>query len=170
MHAALNEHWPNARVQRCLVHLQRNIRKYVTTLVKNACWSGALGARAETYPAKTRMTRPLGRTPHRMEWAFLYLTKERSYRKTAPEVPSWVRETQQWWYTHQRLRSGYQVLRRAIDRGHLFTFLDKELQHLSVPLNNEWDRGWHELTNAAPVAPPPRYERGTSTRPRPVGW
>ena len=44
-----------------------------------------------------------------------------------------MRETQQWWYTHQRLRSGYQVLRRAIDRGHLFTFLDKELQHLSVP-------------------------------------
>ena len=37
-----------------------------------------------------------------IEWesAFLYLTKERSYRNTAPEVPSWVRETQQWWYTH----------------------------------------------------------------------
>lgn len=50
--------------------------------------------------------------------------KERSYRKTTAEVPSWVRATQQWWYTRERLRSRYQVLRRVIDRGHLFT-----LQH-----------------------------------------
>ena len=70
-----------------------------------------------------------------IEWegAFLHLTKERSYRKTTIEVPSWVRAGQQWWYTHQRLRSGYQVLRRVIDRGHLFTFLDKELAPLNVP-------------------------------------
>lgn len=134
MHAALNEHWPNARVQRCLVHLQRNIRKYVTTRSKTpagqALWGLALKlTRVKTADDAAAWSKLL------IEWesAFLYLTKERSYRKTAPEVPSWVRETQQWWYTHQRLRSGYQVLRRAIDRGHLFTFLDKELQHLSVP-------------------------------------
>ena len=36
MHAALKEHWPGARVQRCLVHLQRNVRKYVTTRSKTA--------------------------------------------------------------------------------------------------------------------------------------
>ena len=134
MHAALNKHWPNARVQRCLVHLQRNIRKYVTTRSKTpagqALWGLALKlTRVKTADDAAAWSKLL------IEWesAFLYLTKERSYRKTAPEVPSWVRETQQWWYTHQRLRSGYQVLRRAIDRGHLFTFLDKELQHLSVP-------------------------------------
>ena len=134
MHAALKEHWRNARVQRCLVHLQRNVRKYVTTRSKTpagkALWGLALKlTRVKTADDAAAWSKLL------IEWesAFLHLTKERSYRKTAPEVPSWVRETQQWWYTHQRLRSGYQVLRRAIDRGHLFTFLDKELQHLSVP-------------------------------------
>lgn len=34
MHAALKEHWPETRVQRCLVHLQRNVRKYTTTRSK----------------------------------------------------------------------------------------------------------------------------------------
>lgn len=134
MHAALKEHWPNARVQRCLVHLQRNVRKYVTTKSKTAAgkalWGLALRlTRVKTSDDAATWSKLL------IEWEseFLHLTKERSYRKTAAEVPSWVRATQQWWYTHQRLRSGYQVLRRVIDRGHLFTFLDKELQPLGVP-------------------------------------
>ncbi|SNU02394.1 MULE transposase domain-containing protein [Ruaniaceae bacterium KH17] len=46
MHAALAEHWPDTRVQRCLVHLQRNVRKYVTTRSKTsagkALWDLAL--------------------------------------------------------------------------------------------------------------------------------
>lgn len=134
MHAALKEHWPKARIQRCLVHLQRNIRKYVTTRSKTAAgkalWGLALKlTRVKTADDAAAWSKLL------IEWeaAFLHLTKERTYRKTAVEVPSWVRATQQWWYTHQRLRSGYQVLRRVIDRGHLFTFLDKELAQLEVP-------------------------------------
>lgn len=134
MHAALKEHWPNTRIQRCLVHLQRNIRKYVTTKSKTpagqALWGLALTlTRVKTQDDAAAWTKLL------IEWesAFLHLTKQRSYRKNTPEVPSWVRATQQWWYTHQRLRSGYQVLRRVIDRGHLFTFLDTDLAHLAVP-------------------------------------
>lgn len=134
MHAALRKHWPNARVQRCLVHLQRNVRKYVTTKSRTpagkALWGLALKlTRVKTADDAAAWSKLL------IEWEsmFLHLTKERSYRKSAPEVPSWVRAGQQWWYTHQRLRSGYHVLRRVIDRGHLFTFLDNELAHLNVP-------------------------------------
>lgn len=134
MHAALKEHWPETRIQRCLVHLQRNVRTYVTTKSRTpagkALWGLALKlTRVRTADEAATWSKLL------IEWegAFLHLTKERSYRKTTIEVPSWVRAGQQWWYTHQRLRSGYQVLRRVIDRGHLFTFLDKELAPLNVP-------------------------------------
>ena len=67
------------------------------------------------------------------EHEYLHLTKARTYRTHALEVPSWARPGQQWWYTHQRLRSGHQVLLRVIKRGHLFTFLDPKLDQLKVP-------------------------------------
>lgn len=134
MHAALKEHWPDTRVQRCLVHLQRNVRKYVTTRSKTvagkALWGLALKlTRVHAPDDAEAWTRLL------LAWEgeFLHLTKARTYRKHAAEVPSWARPGQQWWYTHQRLRSGHQVLRRVIRSGHLFTFLDPKLDGLKVP-------------------------------------
>lgn len=134
MHAALREHWPDTRVQRCLVHLQRNIRKYVTTRSKTtaskALWGLALTlTRVKTPDDAEHWTRLLPA----WEGEFLHLTKERTYRKHAAEIPSWARPGQSWWYTHQRLRSGHQVLRRVIRSGHLFTFLDPQLTDLQVP-------------------------------------
>ena len=134
MHAALKEQWPGTRVQRCLVHLQRNVRKYVTTRSKTiagkALWGLALKLTRVKTPddAEAWMRLLLG-----WEAEFLHLTKERTYRKHADEVPSWARPGQTWWYTHQRLRSGHQVLRRVIRAGHLFTFLDPRLATLQVP-------------------------------------
>ena len=134
MHAALKEHWPNTRVQRCLVHLQRNVRKYVTTRSKTiagkALWGLALAlTRVNTPDDAEEWMRLL------LSWEaeFLHLTKERTYRKQAVEVPSWARPGATWWYTHQRLRSGHQVLRRVIRSGHLFTFLDPRFPGLQVP-------------------------------------
>ena len=134
MHAALAEHWPDTRIQRRLVHLQRNVRKYVTTRSKTsagkALWGLAL-----------KLTR-VQDLDHAAEWLqllaaweeqYLHLTRERTYRAQATETPSWVRPTQQWWYTHQRLRSGHQALRRVLRAGHLFTFLDPALASLRVP-------------------------------------
>lgn len=71
-----------------------------------------------------------------------HLTRARTYRKYAVEVPSWAKPEATWWYTHQRLRSGYQVLQRVIRSGHLFTFLDPALDSLSVPSStNEIEGG-----------------------------
>ncbi len=89
MHAALKEHWSTARVQRCLVHLQRNVRKYVTTRSKTAAgkalWGLALRlTRVYTPDDGAAWTRLL------LAWEgeFLHLTKERTYRKHAIEVPA----------------------------------------------------------------------------------
>ena len=134
MHAALKEHWPTTRVQRCLVHLQRNVRKYVTTRSKTAAgktlWGLALRLTRVRTPGDADAW---GQLLVAWEDEYLHLTKARTYRKHALEVPSWAKPGATWWYTHQRLRSGHQVLRRVIRSGHLFTFLDPKLDGLNVP-------------------------------------
>ncbi|MFC5338519.1 IS1249 family transposase [Leucobacter denitrificans] len=160
MHAALKEQWPNTRVQRCLVHLQRNVRKYVTTRSKTiagkALWGLALKLTRVKTPddAEEWMRLLLG-----WEAESLHLTKERTYRKHADEVPSWARPGQTWWYTHQRLRSGHQVLRRVIRAGHLFTFLDPRLATLQVPSSTKGSR-------AAPTRRCGSYSSITTACPR----
>lgn len=134
MHAALKEHWPTTRIQRCLVHLQRNIRKYVTKHSKSEAGKGLWGL-------ALRLTRVRTNTDAdewiqlllRWEADYLHLTKARTYRKDAFEIPAWTKPGQKWWYTHQRLRSAHQVFRRVIRSGHLFTFLSPELETLQIP-------------------------------------
>lgn len=134
MHAALREHWSNTRIQRCLVHLQRNVRKYVTTRSKTTAGKGLWGlARKLTGVRTVNDAERWAALLLAWESEFLHLTKQRTYREKAAEVPSWAKPGQKWWYTHQRLRSGHQVLRRVIRAGHLFTFLDPDTQHLEVP-------------------------------------
>lgn len=143
MHAALKEHWPETRVQRCLVHLQRNVRKYVTTRSKTAAGKGLWGiAKKLTGVKSIDAAEAWMRLLLAWESEYLPLTKARTYRRDSIEVPSWAKPGQQWWYTHQRLRSGHQVLRRVIQKGHLFTFLDPDLQCHEIPsTTNEIEGG-----------------------------
>lgn len=143
MHAALKEHWPKARVQRCLVHLQRNVRKYVTTRSKTAAGQALWGLALRLPRVRTPDDADAwGQLLVAWEREYLHLTRARTYRKYAVEVPSWAKPEATWWYTHQRLRSGYQVLQRVIRSGHLFTFLDPALDSLSVPSStNEIEGG-----------------------------
>lgn len=92
MHAALKTHWPDTRVQRCLVHLQRNVRKYVTTRSKTVAGKTLWGlARKLTRIRTAADAEAWSRLLLAREADFLHLTKERSYRKHTAEVPSWVR-------------------------------------------------------------------------------
>lgn len=134
MHAARRAHWPDTRVQRCLVHLQRNVRKYVTTRSKSPAGKALWGLALKLTRVKTTNDAESW-TGLFLAWEaeFLHLTKERTYRKHATEIPGWIKPGQQWWYTHQRLRSGHHVFHRVIRTGHLFTFLDPKLFLVEVP-------------------------------------
>lgn len=76
---ALAEHWPQTRVQRCLVHMQRNVRKYVTSRAKTpagkALWGLALKlTRVKTLDGMNEWVLLLSR----WEAQFLPLTKQRT--------------------------------------------------------------------------------------------
>lgn len=130
---ALAEHWPDTRVQRCLVHVQRNVRKYVTSRAKTpagrALWGLALKlTKVKTLDGMNAWILLLSR----WEAQFLPLTKQRTYASSGVALPSWARLGQKWWFTHQRLRSGHQVLARLVTAGHLFTFLDPALDGIKI--------------------------------------
>lgn len=123
---ACREAWPGTRIQRCLVHVQRNTRTDLTsrprlqagrelkslsdrlTCVETAeqavKWGGALNAWHERWKA---------------------FIAERTYARDDPADPRASR--QQWWWTHGELRRCYRRLERLFREGKLFAFLDPGL-------------------------------------------
>ena len=131
--SALAEHWPNAKHQRGLVHLQRNVRRYTTMNSKTAAGRALWGlarklTRVHSLDDMTAWLQLLAQ----WETEFLHLTKKRTYAKDATIRPAWVKPNQTWWFTHLRLRQGHQVLARRIRANDMFTFLDPDLAALHV--------------------------------------
>lgn len=128
--------WPHARIQRCLVHVERDIARHLTRHPKTN--------------AGQELLTLAGRLPHvrdvasAAQWAIdlhawhthhHQLTSEKTYRGADPgqDVPSYIKPEQRWWYTHIRLRRAYLLLEKLHRQGHLFTFLDPALAHLDLP-------------------------------------
>lgn len=134
IHAALSECWPRTRVQRCLLHIQRNVRGYVTTRAKTVAGQSLWGLALRLTRVTTQEEAAEWMLQF-LEWEglYLHLTKERTYRREGVEVPAWARPGQRWWYTHARLRSGYQVFERVLRGECMFTFLEPAVSDLRVP-------------------------------------
>jgi len=131
---ALNMLWPKVKIQRCLVHIQRSVRGYLT---KNP----------RTDPGKSLRYLSLKLTKIRTqeiaaEWiaAFAswhathqFLIDEETYAKDwSGPLPSGIKPTRKWWYTHERLRSAYKSMANPLKQGHLFTYLDDDLTGLGA--------------------------------------
>jgi hypothetical protein len=124
--AALKVCWPGVKVQRCLVHVQRNCRTHLTsnprTDAGRALWGLAKKlTRIETLGQATNWLVLLN------GWYQTYgkLIRQRTYRADTAvgNVPSWARPKQVWWYTHDRLRKAYRLLERLAREQVLFTYL-----------------------------------------------
>ena len=95
--AALSECWSETAVQRCLVHVQRNVRTYLTGR-----------PRTEAGKALLRLGRALTRITTAAQAAawlgglndwhqsYGHLVKARTYRNGSAIVPGWVRANQAW--------------------------------------------------------------------------
>ncbi|WP_438286497.1 IS1249 family transposase [Glutamicibacter mishrai] len=131
---ALKTLWPGVEVQRCLVHIQRTVRTYLT---KNP--------RTEAGRSLRQLSLQLTKIKDQEEaarWAaalanwqaqYQYLLDERTYAKdwTGP-WPRGISRSRKSWPTHERLIKAYNAMSKVLKRGHLFTFLKSELTGLGI--------------------------------------
>ncbi len=140
LHAAVHEHWPQARVQRCYFHIFQNVRRYTT-----------LAPRLEAGRQILALTRALMKIQN-LDQAALWLgayaswearwnefLRHRTYARTGTERPSSVPLDKPWWYTHRDLRSVRGLFRGLIKHENLFAWLalapdiDKPLPRTTSP-------------------------------------
>lgn len=125
--AAIRTWWPSTVVQRCLVHVLRDVRTYLTSNPRTPAGQGLLTI-AKQLSHVTSIDQAAQWLISLNTWwqVFGHLTTEKTYRVNVSDhdVPSWARPTQQWWYTHKRLRSAWRLLHRLARQGDLFRFLE----------------------------------------------
>ena len=115
--AAIHWLWPQTKIQRCLVHIERLARIKLTRQPKTSAGKELLILIQRLFDVRTKKQRRrwLGvyRRWERRHEAFL---KERSYGE--PKAG----KKRAWWYTHRNIRAARSLLRNALP--HLFTFID----------------------------------------------
>lgn len=135
--------WPQTRVQRCLVHIQRNIRTYLTTAPRTVAGqelrrlSVAL-TRVTTVDQATAWLQALEGF-HQRHRTFIYARTYRNHHTGL--VPSWVRPGQKSWFTHDRLRKAYSLLERCAQHQELFTYLEEEFDFRVASTTNQIEGG-----------------------------
>ena len=128
--SAIRSEWPDTQIQRCLVHIKRNIRVLTTTKPKlqahKVLWALAKQlVQIEDLDGAAQWVAWL--QEFHAQWGD-WLNEETYRADVLPEdVPSWVKPNQQWWYTHQNARQAYKLLARQVQKNTLFTFLDPAL-------------------------------------------
>lgn len=131
--SALKTCWPGARVQRCLVHVQRNVRRYLTTRPRTDAGK-ALRAISLALTKIRTLEQALAWQTSLHTWHQLYgeVINTKIYLKDTGTRPTWASKNATWWWTHQRLRKAYRLLEHLTRQGVLFTYLDPELADLNT--------------------------------------
>lgn len=131
---ALKTLWPAVKIQRCLVHIQRNIRTYLSLKPKTRA-----GRSLRVLSLKLTGITTLEQA---QEWLVLvnnwhteykdYINEKTYATDWVGERPAGIKSNRTWWYTHTRVRSAYETLRIVIRREHLFTYLDPDLEKAGI--------------------------------------
>ena len=124
--AACTQAWPGTRIQRCLVHVQRNTRTDLTSRPRLQAGrelkrlSDGLTS-VETAGQAVRWGEALNAWHERWK----DFIAERTYARDDPSNPKASRR--RWWWTHEELRRCYRRLERLFREGRLFAYLEPEL-------------------------------------------
>lgn len=151
LESALREHWPETKVQRCLFHIQQNIRTHLTMRPN-------LDAGKELLALAKALT-PIQDLDQAAVWAGEFASwearwesflKTRTYAKKNGERPSHIGTNQQWWFTHLRLRRARGTLATVLKNGHLFTWLtaatnEHKIDRTTSPLEGGINAGLKHL-------------------------
>ncbi|AGH40624.1 transposase [Bifidobacterium thermophilum RBL67] len=120
------EAWPGTRIQRCLVHVQRNTRVNLTSRPR-------LQAGRELKKLSDGLT-SVHTAEQAVKWGealnawherWKEFIAERTWAKDDPANPKASRQA--WWWTHGDLRRCYRRLERLFRKGKLFAFLEPGL-------------------------------------------
>jgi hypothetical protein len=128
--------WPEAKVQRCLVHVERNIR---TKLTRNP-QSEAGKALSELTQALWRVRSPEEAnwwTTRFLQWLELH---DAFLRERTTGIPLQGKR-RSWWYTHGRIRSAAYQYRRLLAREQLFTHLICDMGEIIPRTTNHVEGG-----------------------------
>lgn len=117
--SAIKQVWSETRVQRCLVHVKRNIRVLTTSKPRLQSHKALWGLVKKLVKIRTLKESDL--------WVNLLQKSynqwkdwlnQKTFRRNVSEenIPSWVRSNQQWWYTHQTARKAYNLLARQVKK------------------------------------------------------
>ena len=138
--AAIKSCWPQTRIQRCLVHVQRNIRRVTTsrpkTVQHKALYQLGLNLTKVTTAEQARAWEKALFAFHELYDSWL---KERTYRDHVHTIPGFVSANQQWWYTHRDTRRIVSALDRYVKSGVLFTYLDPTIA-VTTPIASTTNR------------------------------
>lgn len=114
---ALNTLWPTVVIQRCLVHVERNMRVKLTMHPQsdagkdlqwliNYLWS------INNYEDMSMFVAIFGQ----LYWQHDEFIKQRSYHQANDFKRTW-------WYTHRSVRSAYRQIAKLINDDHLFAYI-----------------------------------------------
>lgn len=115
--AAIQCLWPQAKIQRCVVHIERLARIKLTRQPKTNAGKELLALVQRLFGVRTKKQRSRWQCIHRRwERRHADFLKERSYGE--PQMG----KKRAWWYTHRNIRAARSLIRNALP--HLFTFID----------------------------------------------
>lgn len=150
---AIKQNWPTSKIQRCLVHVQRNVFTYTTKHPQTAAGK-----------ALKRLAHQLLKI-HTQEEAITWLQQlqnfdatfhdwlnEKTYVADTPKelIPKNKRKNKVFWYTHERQRAAYNLLEKLARNHQLFVYLDPPpgcgpLKRTTNTLEGSFNRGIKSL-------------------------
>lgn len=124
---AIKHCWPEAKIQRCLVHVQRNIRTHITARPRTTPgWALRKLSLDLTNITTLDQARAWMVNVHHFGHVYKDFINARTNRKDVArtgDIPKHAKKNAQWWYTHIGVRRGYNLLMRLIQDDQLFWHL-----------------------------------------------
>lgn len=116
--------WKDTQIQRCLVHVQRNIK--VKLILHPDTDAGRTLLKLSRYLLKIKTTE---HATIWLKWLQGWYSKHMDMVNEKTYNDNYVlgSSSKKWWYTHQRLRSAYKQLEKLANTNQMFTFLNKSL-------------------------------------------
>lgn len=105
--------WPEIKHQRCLIHIDRQARAWLTRSPQTAAGQTLLVLVGQLFDIRTRR--------QKRRWLRSYRRWRKKYDMFLKERTDGIRTKRQWWYTHRKLRAVRSLITNSLP--HLFTFV-----------------------------------------------